>query len=124
MDNIENRTNDVPIFIESRAYAEGCFGDLNEALNSDKNPKWLVNKLVEDKVDIPKIYMACGKDDFLLEPNKDFKDYLEGLGVSVDFEVGPGAHEWDFWNLYIKKVLEWLPLENSNGSIDSGNIGV
>lgn len=124
IDGIENRTNDVPFFIESRTYAEGCFGDLTKVADSDMNPKWLVNKLVKEKADIPKIYMACGEDDFLLGANKDFKNYIKELGVDVTFEVGPGAHEWDFWNTYIKKVIEWLPLEKNGTGINSGNVGI
>lgn len=124
IDGIENRTNDVPFFIESRSYAEGCFGDLSKVAESDKNPKWLAKKLAEEKADIPKIYMACGQDDFLLGANEDFKNYLEELGVEATFEVGPGAHEWDFWNTYIKKVIEWLPLEKNGAGINSGNVGI
>ena len=124
IDGIENRTNDVPFFIESRSYAEGCFGDLTKVADSDMNPKWLAKKLVEDKADIPKIYMACGESDSLLKANDDFKNYLDELGIEVTFEVGPGAHEWDFWNTYIKKVIEWLPLEKNGAGINSGNVGI
>jgi len=123
-DGIEKRTNDVPFFIESRSYAESCFGDLTKVAESDKNPKWLAKKLVEQNTEIPKIYLACGDKDFLLDANRDFYDYLGRLGLDVEFEVGPGAHEWDFWNQYIKKVLDWLPLENNLEGIHSGNVGV
>lgn len=96
IDDIEKRTDDVQFFFESRSFAEGCFGDLTKVKNSDMNPKWLIKKLVEEKVDIPKIYMACGKDDFLFKANQEFKDYLDELGVEVTFEVGPGGHDGIF----------------------------
>lgn len=124
IDGIEMRTNEVQFFLESRSYAEGCFGDLTKVAESDKNPKWMAKKLVERKVDIPKIYMACGTKDLLLEANRDFRDYLQNIGINLMFEEGPGAHEWDFWNTYIKKVLDWLPLENSDTYINSGNVGI
>lgn len=124
IDDIENRTNDAPFFLESRSYAEGCFGDLTKVKESDMNPKWLAKKLVDEKADIPKIYMACGESDFLIKENEDFKNYLEGLGIEITFEVGPGAHEWDFWNKYINKVINWLPLEKNGAGINSGNVGI
>ncbi|WP_234124961.1 alpha/beta hydrolase [Clostridium hydrogenum] len=124
IDDIENRTNDAPFLLESRSYAEGCFGDLTKVKESDMNPKWLAKKLVGEKVDIPKIYMACGESDFLIKENEDFKNYLEQLGIEVTFEVGPGAHEWDFWNRYINRVINWLPLEKNGAGINSGNVGV
>ena len=88
------------------------------------NPKWIAKKLVEEKADIPKIYMACGEKDSLIGTNQDFKNYLEELGISVAFEVGHGSHEWDFWNRYINKVIKWLPLEKKCAGINSGNIGI
>lgn len=124
IDDIEKRTNDTSFFLESRSYAEGCFGDLTKVKDSDMNPKWLAKKLVEEKADIPKIYMACGKSDSLLKANEDFKNYLDELGIDVTFEVGAGAHEWDFWNRYINKVINWLPLEKNISGINSGNVGI
>lgn len=124
IDGIEKRTDNVPFFLESRSFAEGCFGDLTKVADSDKNPKWLAKKLVEEKKEIPKIYMACGEEDFLLGENRDFRDFLKNLGIEVTFEEGPGTHEWDFWNRYIKKVLDWLPLENNTTGINSGNVGI
>lgn len=123
-DSLEGRTDEEPFFLNSRAYAQSCFGDLGKVAGSDMDPKWLAKKLVEDKVIIPKIYMACGVDDGLLGANKELRDYLQGLGISVTYEEGPGGHEWDFWNRYIKRVLEWLPLEGNGAGINSGNVGV
>ncbi|MBS4193613.1 alpha/beta hydrolase [Lederbergia citri] len=123
-DGIENRTNDVSFFLESRDYAEWCFGDLTKVSESDKNPKWLANKLVEENANIPKIYMTCGDNDSLLGLNQDFRNYLYGLGIEVTYEEGHGAHDWDFWNRYIKKVIDWLPLEQNVAGINSGNVGI
>lgn len=35
-----------------------------------------------------------------------------------------GAHEWDFWDRYIKKAIDWLPLEKGTAGISSGNVGI
>ena len=43
-------------------------------------------------------------------------------GFSVTYEEGPGGHEWDFWDTYIKKALDWLPLENISRGMNSGNV--
>lgn len=83
-----------------------------------------MDQLIEAKADLPKIYMACGVDDGLLGANEDFVKYLQERKVDVKFETGPGAHEWDFWDTYIKKVLDWLPLEKSGQGMNSGNVGI
>ena len=84
----------------------------------------LICKLKEEKADIPKIYLCCGTEDFLLKYNRDYRDFLTEKGVAVTYEEGPGAHEWDFWDTYIKKVMEWLPLDEGSKGLNSGNVGV
>ena len=48
----------------------------------------------------------------------------QGQGADSTFEVGPGDHEWDFWDTYIKKAIDWLPTEVGELGINSGNIGI
>lgn len=96
--------------------------DLAAALESDKNPAWLVKKLAEEKVVFPAIYMACGVSDFLLEKNRGFHALLRAYNIPHTFELGPGSHEWDFWDRYILKALDWLPLETAAEGRGSGNV--
>lgn len=71
----------------------------------------------------PVFYLCCGVDDSLLGVNREFADRVRAKGFTCTYEEGPGAHEWDFWNRYIKKVLDWLPLGEDTEGINSGNIG-
>lgn len=122
-EGIEERTDDVSNFLESRSFAESFFGDLTKVRNSDKDIRWLAHKLAEDGATLPKIYLACGVSDSLLPANRDLRDMFAGLGYDVTYREGPGAHEWDFWNRYIKDVLDWLPLAGEAG-VSSGNVGI
>lgn len=125
VEDFPKRTNESPLFMERRDYAESCFGDLGAMQESDMNPKWMVKKLKADGKEIPKVFMACGDQDSLLETNKKMAAFLQEQGVDVIFEVGPGNHEWDFWDTYIKKaVYEWLPTEHNGLGINSGNVGI
>lgn len=100
-------------FVESMEYRRGCFGqDLQAAVkNSEYNLKLLIEKLLEEKKEIPDIYIACGTSDGLLPYSEDLSAFLTEHGVKNTFETGEGGHEWTFWDRYIRKVLEWLPLE-------------
>lgn len=123
VDGLEERTNDAPNAIHRRDFAESIFGDLSKVKNSDRDPKWLVQKLLAEGAALPKIYLTCGTEDFLLEKNRNFRDCLLSAGVEVTYEEGPGAHEWDFWNRAIKRVLDWLPLDHdASAGINSGNV--
>ena len=123
VDGMPGRNNDVEMFIDSRDYAESCFGNLDELLESDKNPKYIVDQMLKAGRTFPEIYMACGTEDGLLGVNREMAAFLKDHQVNVTYEEGPGNHEWDFWDTYIKKAIEWLPTENNGQGINSGNIG-
>ena len=63
-------------------------------------------------------------EDGLLGVNRQFRDHLLRLGYDVTYEEGPGVHDWYFWDEYILKVLNWLPLAGAQQGISSGNVGV
>ena len=71
-----------------------------------------------------RFYLACGTEDGLLGVNRQFRDHLLRLGYDVTYEEGPGVHDWYFWDEYILKALNWLPLADAQQGISSGNVGV
>ena len=114
-----------PMFFERKSFLESVFGDLSKISDCEINPEWLARDMKEKGIPFPHLYLACGLDDPLLPPNRKFRDFMNELGADVTYEEGPGAHEWDFWNRYIKKVLDWLPLDkDSKEGLNSGNVGL
>ena len=90
-----------------RSFEEGVFGKLEDAEHSDKNPIWLAENLA-GKEDLPRIYIACGTEDRLIEHNRHFRDLLLKNGYDLTYEEAPGDHNWDFWDTYIHKAIPWL----------------
>jgi len=84
------------------------FGSPDEILNSDKNPEVQYKNLKESGKDIPKLYMAIGTDDDLLQVNRDFADFLDKEGADYKYEEGPGKHDWFFWNEYLDRGLKYF----------------
>ena len=68
--------------------------------------------LKESGAVLPKIFMACGTKDWEYEPNQEFRDYLRKLGYEVSWDEAEYTHEWRFWNLEIKNVLDFAVPEN------------
>lgn len=93
--------------IASFAYYDNIFGPLPTLKGSNRDPKALASALAEDERYIPKIYMACGTEDFLLESNQDFSKHLTSIGVPHRYIESPGEHEWKFWDEHIEKALDW-----------------
>ncbi|PQP80174.1 acetylesterase [Paenibacillus sp. PCH8] len=93
-------------------YFKRVFGDLDQLTGSDKDPEALVMRLKEANTSIPDIYMACGTEDFLLDVNQRFRDFLHQENVSLTYIESAGVHNWDFWNDYIVLALEWAGEDN------------
>jgi enterochelin esterase-like enzyme len=49
--------------------------------------------------------MACGTEDFLLEPNRAFHKFLQDQGVPHTYEEGPGIHDMRFWQEWAGKFI-------------------
>jgi putative tributyrin esterase len=85
--------------------------DSMDALKGSNNDLYaLLKKQKEAGTKLPRLYMACGTEDFIYDMNKDFLKYAKSLNVDITYEEGPGAHTWEFWDEYIQKVLDWMDL--------------
>ena len=121
-DTWKDADNSAPIFTFRRNYYEAIFGEYDKVKGSDTDPKALLLKLKEEGRPVPKMYLCCGTEDGLVTANRDFRDFLNENGVDLTYVEGPGKHDWVFWDTYIKKVLDWLPLNRTGAGINSGNV--
>lgn len=94
--------------IANYAYYQNIFGDLKTAHERDCNPEVLVERKLAAGEKLPQIYMACGTEDFLFEPNRAFHQFLEDHGVPHKFLTSPGIHNWKFWNEYLEPGIRWM----------------
>lgn len=124
MEDILNSDNSPALPFMRRSYYESVLGDLSKLRGSDLDYEALILKLKEQNAIIPRIYLCCGTEDFLVEKNRKYGEFLKSEGVDVTYEEGPGAHEWEFWDTYIRKILDWLPLDEGSNGLNSGNVGV
>jgi S-formylglutathione hydrolase FrmB len=93
--------------IMPEAMVRDVFGDPEKLLESDYNPEVLYRKARAADKELPKIYMAIGREDSLYGVNQDFRRFLEAEGADFFYEDGHGMHTWDFWNEYLPRGLEW-----------------
>ena len=60
----------------------------------------------------------------LVEANRLYHKRMEESGMDIVYYESKGGHEWDFWDEWIKKALDWLPLEEKTEGLNSGNVNV
>ncbi len=104
---IANIPTDYHNGIAGYAYYRNVFGDLTRVLGSDKDPEALIKQLKSQGTDIPQIYMACGTEDFLLEVNRRYHDFLAAENIPHTYRETPGSHNWEFWNASIRDAFQW-----------------
>lgn len=105
---------------DPKKYYESIFGDISRIKGSDKDYFALIEQTEITK--LPKMYLCVGTEDFLLQNNREYRNFLIKKGVNITYEEGPGSHEWDFWDRYILKILNWLPLSQNEQGLTSGHV--
>lgn len=99
--------------VANYAYYHECFGDLETVEESENNPEVLVKECKAKGKKIPEIYMSCGTEDFLLEPNRAMHQFLEKEGIKHVYQESRGGHDMEFWAEYAKKYIEMVWGDNS-----------
>ena len=71
---------------------------------------------------VPKLYQACGTEDFLYQMNQSAKARFLSMGADLTYNDGPGGHDWNFWDQEIQNVLDWFlqGQEKANSSVIMG----
>ncbi|MCI8455233.1 MAG: esterase family protein [Lachnospiraceae bacterium] len=91
-----------------------AFGPDETLIGTRDDAFWLSSRLVEEKADYPELYLCCGTEDFLYEKNCELKRHLDAIGFRHVYHEQPGAHDWNFWDDEIRRVLQWLPVKKKD----------
>lgn len=94
--------------IASYGYYHHTFGDMSKVLDSDKDPKHLAKMCLRSGDPAPRLFLACGSEDFLYQQNCDYHNYLLSIGYPHEWWVQPGIHDFDFWNKSMRASMNWL----------------
>ncbi len=86
-------------------YWVDTFGEPDKVAGSEADYEHYALQLIKSKVNLPKLYIACGTEDFLIEQNREFHTYLTKIGYTHSYTESPGEHNWDFWREYIITAL-------------------
>ena len=76
-----------------KLWRQNVYGENETELNPEtEDLRVILEKQMKAGVKLPALYQCCGT------------------------EEGPGVHNFDFWDPYIRKILNWLPL--TGGLVD------
>lgn len=89
---------------------QNIFGDSKIIAGSENDLFYLAGKLAGSEGLKPKLYQCCGTEDSLNGENHKFFNFCRELPLDLTYEEEPGEHEWGYWDKKIRRVLEWLPI--------------
>ncbi|MFV0351789.1 MAG: alpha/beta hydrolase [Oscillospiraceae bacterium] len=82
------------------------FGDLQALKGSEHDLYTIAQK---EKSALPRLYIACGTQDFFYGQHQAFCAFLEGRGYDVNRVDTQGAqHEWNYWDAQLPNALHWM----------------
>jgi putative tributyrin esterase len=99
--------------IASYGYYASTFGNLKQVQTTDNSPAYLVETMAQSKIPFPKIFMACGREDFLIEENRWFHQQLVNHKIHHEYVESSGEHDWKFWDRFIEIALNYMIIESS-----------
>ena len=88
-------------------YYRHTFGDLSTVKGSERDPRYWAKQRVGDP-NRPRLFLACGSEDFLYPNNEALHRYFESIGYPHAWWVQPGIHDFDFWNRAIQAAIGWF----------------
>jgi S-formylglutathione hydrolase FrmB len=97
---------------EMQKRREKTFGD-RDLTGTEEDVEYNVERILKEKLPLPRIYHACGTEDFVIEGARKTRDYfmaIEGNPFDYTYEEAPGTHNWDFWDEYIQRFLGFLKI--------------
>lgn len=81
------------------------FGDLSRLSGSAHDPAVWLKQAAQNPAALPRLFMACGRQDDLYPLNVQFHAACQALGVAVDYHEEDGRHDWFFWDAQIRRFL-------------------
>ena len=66
---------------------------------------------------MPRLYLACGKQDFLNSANRDFAEFLKGHDVDFCYHEGAGEHNFVYWNRHLEPGIRWMLGQDSTKNL-------
>jgi putative tributyrin esterase len=87
---------------------DDIFGSIDSIKGSDNDLYALLRKRIKEGTKLPRLYAACGTEDFTYDDFKEYQEFSKSIAAEITYEEGPGEHDWDFWDAYIQRVLDWM----------------
>ena len=105
---ISGQSHRVPWFGDALdAYGGRIMGNEPHYKNTHEDAYFMMKHNVDDKKELPEVWLTVGKEDYLLERTRYAKSKFEEFNYPLKYEEVDGyGHTWEFWNMKLKEAFE------------------
>lgn len=79
--------------------------DLTNYKQTDAADESVFETILRHREHLPPIYFDCGKEDLLIDHNRDLHFKLDQANIKHTYKEYPGGHEWAYWEKHVKNSL-------------------
>lgn len=84
----------------------GCLlGDLQQLAGSPHDPAEWLRQAAQHPALLPRLFLACGRQDDLYPLNRLFQAQCQVHGVGLEYHEEDAGHTWAFWDAQIRRFL-------------------
>lgn len=81
------------------------FGDLKKLAGGENDPAVWLQNAAKNPAALPRLFIACGRQDDLYPINQMAVKACRELGIEVDYYEEDARHDWLFWDAQIRRFL-------------------
>lgn len=94
--------------LDDRGYWEDIFGDIEKIPGSQEDVYALTAQAITSGRPLPKLYLSCGTEDWLLAATRRMRDLLTTHATPCEYREVPGNHNWEFWDAELERVMAYF----------------
>lgn len=94
--------------IANYEYYRLMFGEPGSLEEENANPEKLILDMEKRGILMPRFYLACGEQDFLIDTNRSFVNFLKGHEIDFCYNEGEGDHNFSYWSRHLEPGIRWM----------------
>lgn len=79
--------------------------DFDGLLSVVQTQESVLESILQHRATLPPFRFDCGRDDILIEPNRQLQQALVQHGIDHQYEEFSGGHEWSYWEKHVVDSL-------------------
>lgn len=96
--------------VDLHHYLANSFGSPEAVEGTKDDVFWLAEKQLNEKKELPRCWMVCGRQDFGYDLCRNAVNKLGEMGLETSWSEDEGEHDFTIWDKYVEPFFDWIGL--------------